>query len=287
MAALHRRAAWATYFGLAGAAVAVDLVDRFLQMPIGALNWLFVWLFVQQLGFGVRDQWYSRRPRSLLLVLAVTAYALMAVAVFGLDYDPDMIANLNPPTVLLLLLGLAQVYLFTLLQPAIRAAMRTRAVLLTIGALGTFGMVIYLWHTVAMAVVVGVQLALGLPFPPVLTPTWWITRIPWVLAIVSVIAVLCLIVPRLEALWPKERLRRLPLAGALICTAALVVSVGWVLTQGYLTPGTGIAVGLLAAAIVWLTLGGPGGGSARSAARPARPEGARIGAASRRTADEA
>ena len=238
MAALHRRAAWATYFGLAGAAVAVDLVDRFLQMPIGALNWLFVWLFVQQLGFGVRDQWYSRRPRSLLLVLAVTAYALMAVAVFGLDYDPDMIANLNPPTVLLLLLGLAQVYLFTLLQPAIRAAMRTRAVLLTIGALGTFGMVIYLWHTVAMAVVVGVQLALGLPFPPVLTPTWWITRIPWVL------------------------------------------------TQGYLTPGTGVAVGLLAAAIGWLTLGGPGAGSAPGAARPGRRESARSGGAPRRTATE-
>ncbi|WP_295032541.1 acyltransferase [uncultured Microbacterium sp.] len=269
MAVLHRRAAWATYFGLAAAAVAVDLVDRYLHVPIGALNWLFVWLFVQQLGFGVRDQWYSRRPRWLLLLLAVTAYALMAVAVFGMDYDPDMIANLNPPTVLLLLLGLAQVYLFTLLQPAIRAAMRNRGVLLTIGALGTFGMVIYLWHTVAMAVVVGVQLALGLPFPPVLTPTWWVTRIPWVLAIVAVIALLCLIVPRIEVLWPQERARRMPLTAALACTAALVVSVGWVLTQGYLTPGTGVAVGLLAAAILWLTLGGPGPGSAPAPGSPA------------------
>lgn len=257
MAVLHRRAAWATYFGLAGGAVAVDLIDRYLHVPIGALNWLFVWLFVQQLGFGVRDQWYSRRPRWLLLALSVTAYALMSIAVFGMGYNPDMIANLNPPTVLLLLLGLAQVYLFTLLQPAIRSAMRLRPMLLTIGALGTFGMVIYLWHTVAMAVVVGGQLALGLPFPPVLTPTWWITRIPWVLAILAVIAVLCLLVPRLERLWPDERNRTLPLAGSLICTAALVVSVGWVLTQGYLTPGTGIAVALLAAAIVWLTVGGP------------------------------
>ncbi|PRB07176.1 acyltransferase [Microbacterium sp. MYb64] len=257
MAALHRRAAWATYFTLAGLAVAVDLVDRYLHVPVGALNWLFVWLFVQQLGFGVRDQWYSRRPRWLLLLLALTAYALMAVAVLGMGYDPDMIANLNPPTVLLLLLGLAQVYLFTLLQPAIRAAMRQRPVLVAIGALGMFGMVIYLWHTVAMAVVVGVQLALGLPFPPVLTATWWITRIPWVLAIVAVLAVLCLIVPRLERLWPDERSRRMPLWAALVCAAALVLSVGWVLTQGYLTPGSALAVVLLAAAIAWLTIGGP------------------------------
>ncbi|WP_439903102.1 acyltransferase family protein [Microbacterium azadirachtae] len=261
MAALHRRAAWGTYFALAGGAVAVDLVDRYLHVPVGALNWLFVWLFVQQLGFGVRDQWYSRRPRWLLLLLALVAYGLMAVAVFGMGYDPDMIANLNPPTVLLLLLGLAQVYLFTLLQPAIRAAMRMRPVLLTIGALGTFGMVVYLWHTVAMAVVVGVQLALGLPFPPVLTPAWWITRIPWVLAIVVVIALLCLIVPRLERVWPAERRRSMPLAGAVTCAAVLVVSVGWVLTQGYLSWGTGVAIALLAAAIAWLTAGGPGSSS--------------------------
>ncbi|OZB85132.1 MAG: hypothetical protein B7X41_08170 [Microbacterium sp. 14-71-5] len=277
MAALHRRAAWATYFTLAALAVAVDLVDRYLHAPVGALNWLFVWLFVQQLGFGVRDQWYSRRPRWLLLVLALAAYALMAVAVLGMGYDPDMIANLNPPTVLLLLLGLAQVYLFTLLQPAIRAAMRRRPVLVGIGALGMFGMVIYLWHTVAMAVVVGVQLALGLPFPPVLTTAWWVTRIPWVLAIVAVLAVLCLIVPRLERLWPDERSRRMPLWAALVCAAALVASVGWVLTQGYLTPGTGAAIILLAAAIAWLTAGGPAGGVPRDAA-PGRSDRTETGA---------
>jgi hypothetical protein len=252
-------------------------VDRYLHAPVGALNWLFVWLFVQQLGFGVRDQWYSRRPRWLLLVLALAAYALMAVAVLGMGYDPDMIANLNPPTVLLLLLGLAQVYLFTLLQPAIRAAMRRRPVLVGIGALGMFGMVIYLWHTVAMAVVVGVQLALGLPFPPVLTTAWWVTRIPWVLAIVAVLAVLCLIVPRLERLWPDERSRRMPLWAALVCAAALVASVGWVLTQGYLTPGTGAAIILLAAAIAWLTAGGPAGGVPRDAA-PGRSDRTETGA---------
>ncbi|MBO9626225.1 MAG: acyltransferase [Microbacterium sp.] len=258
MAWFHHRAAWPTYLTLAALVVAVDLLGRYAGLPLGALNWLFLWLFVQQLGFGVRDQWYSRRPRWLLLLLAAVAYGLICVAVFGMGYDPDMIANLNPPTVVLLLLGLAQVYLFTLLQPAIRAMMRLRPVLVTIGALGMYGMVIYLWHTVAMAVVVGAQLAAGLPFPPVLTPEWWITRIPWLLAIVAVIGVFCVIVPPIERLWPRERPRTMPLWAAAVCTLLLVVAVGWVLTQGYLAAGTGVAVGALLMAIVWLTAGGPG-----------------------------
>lgn len=258
MAWLHRRAAWATYFGLAALVVVIDLLVRFADAPVGALNWLFVWLFVQQLGFGVRDQWYSRRPRGVLLALAVVAYALMGVAVLGMGYDPDMLANLNPPTALLLLLGLAQVYLFTIVQPAIRALMRWRPALLVIGTLGMYGMVIYLWHTVAMAVVVGAQQMLGLPFPPLLSSVWWTTRIPWVLAIVVVVAGFCAVVPRLERLWPGERSRPMPLWAAATATALLVGSVGWVLTQGYLTPGTVVALAGLAIAIGWLTVGGPG-----------------------------
>lgn len=258
MASLHYRAAWATYFGLAGAAVAVDLLSRFGGLPIAPLNWLFVWLFVQQLGFGVRDGWYARRPAWLLLLLAAAAYGLMCVAVFGLGYSHDMLGNLNPPTVLILLLGLAQVYLFTLLQPAIRALMRVRWVLVTVGALGIFGMVIYLWHTVAMAVVTGIQLALGWAFPPPLSPGWWATRPLWVLAIAVVLAGLCAVVPRIERLWPEPVRRRTPLWAAIVPSVFVVVSVGWVLTQGYLTWGTGAAVILLAAAIAWLTAGGPG-----------------------------
>ena len=258
MARLHRLAAWPTYLGLAGAAVAVDLLSRFAGVPIAPLNWLFVWLFVQQLGFGVRDGWYTKRPRWLLVALAAAAYALMAVAVWGLGYSPDMLDNLNPPTVLLLLLGLAQVYLFTLLQPVIRRVVRRPRVLVTVGALGTFGMTIYLWHTVAMGVVVGSQLALGLPFPSPLTPSWWLTRVPWILAIAVVLAVLCPVVSRLERLWPAARDRRTPSWAAISATAVLVGAVGWVLTQGYVNWGTAVAVAALAAAIGWLTVGGPG-----------------------------
>lgn len=263
MSRLHRVAPWPTYFGLAALAVAVDLGSRFVLEPafgfsLLPLNWLVVWLFVQQLGFGVRDQWYARRPPWLLLVLAAAAYGLMCVAVFGMGYSNDMLVNLNPPTVLLLLLALAQVYLFTLLQPAIRRLMTWRPALVAVGVLGIFGMVVYLWHTVAMAVVVGVQLAVGLPFPHPLTSAWWITRIPWVLAIAVVVAGLCLVVPKLERRWPSPSQRRTPLWAVVTCTVLLMASVGWVLTQGYLSAGTAVAVVVLAGACVWMTVGGPG-----------------------------
>lgn len=272
MAWLHRRAAWATYLGLAGLAVATDLVARYAGIPIGPLNWLLVWIFAQQLGFGVRDGWYARRPTWLLLVLAAAAYGLMCVAVFAMGYSNDMLDNLNPPTVLILLLSLAQVYLFTLLQPVIRRLMRVRPVLLVVGALGMFGMVIYLWHTVAMAVVLAAQLALGLPFPEPLTTAWWWTRIPWILAIGVVIAVCCTFVPWLERRWPVPSTRRMPLGFAIAWSILAMVGVGWVLTQGYLPWWNGV-LGLvtLALAVVALTAGGPARAVDRDRAVPEQP----------------
>lgn len=258
MSWLHHHAAWATYFGLAGIAVAIDLVARFGGVPIGALNWLVIWLFAQQLGFGVRDGWYARRPVWLLLTLAAAAYGLMAFAVLVLGYSNDMLDNLNPPTVLILLLALAQVYLFTLLQPAIRRLMTVRPVLLVVGALGMFGMVIYLWHTVAMAVVLGGQLWLGLPFPEPLTIAWWWTRIPWVAAIAAVIAVCCTFVPAIERRWPEPSTRRMPIGFAILWSIVAMVGVGWVLTQGYVPWWNGVlGLALVLVAAIALTAGGP------------------------------
>lgn len=275
MSWLHRRAAWATYFGLAGAAVACDLLTRFAGIPLLPLNWLLVWLFVQQLGFGVRDGWYAKRPRRLLVGLAVAAYALLVVAVFGLGYSDDMLDNLNPPTSTIILLALAQCYLFTLLQPAIRALMRRRPVLLAVGALGTFGMIVYLWHTVAMALVLWAQLAVGLPFPEPLSPSWWWTRIPWVLAIAAVIALLCLVVPRLERLWPEARDRRTPAWAAWAWSVVAVVGVGWTLVLGYLPLQQGlVGLALVLVAVVGLMVGGPGRGAEPRPGVAERREGA-------------
>lgn len=259
MSWLHNHAAWRTYFGLALGAVLVDVLSRGFGVPIGALNWLFVWLFAQQLGFGVRDGWYAKRPVWLLVVLTLASYLAISILVFGLGYSHDMLDNLNPPTLCLLLLSLAQVYLFTLLQPTIRRWMTRTTVLRIIGTFGLFGMVVYLWHTVAIAVVVGVQLWLGLPFPDPLSAGWWATRPPWILAIAVVVAGFCVVVPAVEKRWPAPTARTTPLGLVILWSVAAMVGVGIVLTQGYLPWWNGVTGWLLVTvAVVALTRGGPG-----------------------------
>ncbi|WP_165314331.1 acyltransferase family protein [Agromyces protaetiae] len=259
MSWLHRHAPWATYLGLAGGVVVVDAFTRGLGVPLGALNWLFVWLFAQQLGFGLRDGWFARRARLALVGMAVGAYGVIAVLVTWFEYSHDMLDNLNPPTLAILALSLGQVALFSLAQPAIRRFATRRAVLGTVFVFGVYGMTIYLWHTFAMAVVTAGELALGLPFPPVLSPSWWATRPLWIVAIAVVVAGCCLVVPRLEALWPKARERRTPLAAVVVWGLATIVGVGVILTQGYLPWQHGVlGWALVAVGVVGLIVGGPG-----------------------------
>jgi fucose 4-O-acetylase-like acetyltransferase len=259
MSTVHRHAPWAGYLGLAGAVVLVDAGTRVFGLPIGPLNWLFVWLFAQQLGFGLRDGWFARRSRATLWAMAAGSYGVIAVLVIVFGYSHDMLDNLNPPTLCILALALGQACLFALAQPAIRRAMRQRALLGGVYVFGVYGMVIYLWHTFAMAVVVGVQMVVGLPFPAVLSPAWWATRPLWVAAIAAVVAVSCLVVPRLEAHWPDPVERRTPLVAVIAWMVVAIAGVGVILTQGYVPWQVGVTGWVLVtSAVVALTIGGPG-----------------------------
>ncbi|MDQ0893206.1 acyltransferase family protein [Agromyces ramosus] len=259
MSTVHRHAPWAGYLGLAGGVVAVDALSRVTGLPIGPLNWLFVWLFAQQLGFGLRDGWFARCSRATLWAMAAGSYGVIVVLVTVFGYSHDMLDNLNPPTLCILALALGQVSLFALAQPAIRRAMHGRALLGGVYVFGVFGMVIYLWHTFAMAVVVGAQAVLGLPFPAVLSPAWWATRPLWVAAIGVVVALCCLVVPRLEARWPDPVERRTPLVAVVAWMAVAIAGVGVILTQGYVPWQVGVTGCLLVTgAVVALTIGGRG-----------------------------
>lgn len=259
MSWLHRHAPWPTYLGLAGAAAVVDASTRGAGLPLGALNWVFVWLFAQQLGFGLRDGWFARRSPWLLAGLAIGAYGFIGVLVAGFGYSHDMLDNLNPPSVAILALALGQVCLFALLQPAVRRFVGHRAVLGLVFVFGVYGMVIYLWHTFAMAVVTAAQLTIGLPFPPVLSPTWWATRPLWILAIAIVIAGCCLVVPKLEAHWPAPVERRTPLVMVVTWALCAVAGVGVLLTMGYVPLVHGLlGWSLVTLAVIALIVGGPG-----------------------------
>lgn len=233
MAWLYERMPWLTFAGLFAGAVVVDVVVRLTGWPIGYLNWAFIWLCVQSLGFLVLDGWLAKRSIWWHLSVIGASYLAIGALVGFAGYSGDMLGNLNPPTLVILLLGFAQASILTLLQPAFRRVMQVRWVLVVIGSLGIFGFVIYLWHTFAMGVVVGVQQALGLPFPEPLTTSWWVTRIPWVLAIAAVVALCCALVPRIEARMWREPAGEIPQWVAWLMTALGSFGVGFVLLFGY------------------------------------------------------
>lgn len=194
MVRLHDR------FGLAVPAVltlAVAAVDTYRFATIGLsgqagllgdVSLVLVWVTVHQLGIVLARGGFARfGRRGLLGVAGVAAAGIVALIVFG-PYPPAPIglpdvpvSNLAPPTLLMVLLGLAQVALLALAAPWLErrlAGARTREVLLR----GNSGlMTVYLWHIPAALLVAGACLLA----PELLLPApglgWWTSRPMWLL----------------------------------------------------------------------------------------------------------
>lgn len=185
---------------------------------LGYLNLLFVWPLIQQLGFWYRDGWFDRRSAMTLTVIAVACYlALGAIVAWG-PYSTSMLANLNPPTLPLVLLGVAQACLLRLAKPALAALMRTRAARGTVFVVGSRLMTVYLWHLPVILLVSGLALLIPGAAPAPASPAWWATR-PVVFIVVAVVLwLLSLPLARVESL---GRLGRAPwplaIAGAWLC----------------------------------------------------------------------
>ena len=196
----HRRGPAATLVGLGAGIAAVDALRAVTDIPaFGLLNLAFVWLFAQQLGFWLADGHVERMSRLQRSALAAGSFgALVGLTVSGL-YSANMFTNLNPPTVCLALLAVAQLALFSLARPALerlagRAASRT-----LVRIVGPNAMTIYLWHMSVLIVLAGALLLLPLPLPAPGTGEWWATRPLWL------IAAALLLIPVVRALGRFER----------------------------------------------------------------------------------
>jgi fucose 4-O-acetylase-like acetyltransferase len=187
LAALHERAPWRTLAALAAAAVVVD-VTRLVtgSREVGLLNLVIVGAFVQQLGFWYADGWYGRRSRLQLAALAAGAYALAWLGVAAGWHAPNMLANLDPPTVSLMLLGVAQLCLLTLFSPALARLMASRAAQAAVSFVSARAMTLYLWHMPVIVAIAGLSLLMPDAAPDPADPAWWIGR-PVVFAVVLLV----------------------------------------------------------------------------------------------------
>jgi hypothetical protein len=237
---------------------------RFAGIPVvPQANWVIGWLGFQVAGFAWQD---GRLPTGRALVaLAATCWALTIGAVAlgpwpatmlhhgGLDHSPT-----HPPSIALVLFGLAYSFTAAALAPAVTRWLERsrRAWQLTIAA-NVVSMSVYLWHMTAAVVVVGVAYAAGLiPGVEPGTAAWWWMKIPFLVANLAVL------VPLVRRVAPIEQRALLGGAtrwrwgtGSMLATAALLsVSV-----KAWSSPQAGVLVAGLAGTLgVWrLALAGP------------------------------
>lgn len=201
LAACHARLPVATLVVLALGVVVVD-VARFSSgvAEVGLLNLLFVWPLVQQFGFWYADGWFDRRHPFTLLGIAAACYLLLWPFTAVGPYSTSMLGNLNPPTVPLVVLGIAQACLLRLLKPALARLMSLRAMQGVVFVLGSRLMTIYLWHLPVMLALTGVSLLIPGAAPTPASEAWWWSRPILFVVVLAVLLLLSLAIARWEAL---------------------------------------------------------------------------------------
>ena len=201
----HERSRIQPVIALAIGAVLVDTLRYTTGIEtIGLLNLAFVWLLVQQFGFWYHDGWFDRRhPLTLVAIVAVSFAVLLPLTVFG-PYSVSMLGNLNPPTVPLILLGLAQACLLRLLKPVLTKLTDLRAVRGVMFLLGSRLMTIYLWHLPLILAIAGLGLLLpGLAPAPGSSAWWWSRILVWIV-VMGLLLLLSLGLARIEEPWDSR-----------------------------------------------------------------------------------
>jgi hypothetical protein len=141
------------------------------------------------------------------VLIAVACYAVLVLLAFpgaiGVGpYSADMLTNLNPPTVPLVLLALAQACLLRLLRPALAKLMNTHAARAVVFLVGTRLMTIYLWHLPIIIIFAGLGLLIPGASPEPASPAWWWSRALVYLLVLGALFALSLVVGRWEQ--PRE-----------------------------------------------------------------------------------
>ncbi|RKW70971.1 acyltransferase [Galactobacter caseinivorans] len=237
----HERAPWLALACLLAAALLVDtlrlvvgiwwlgldridpagygLGDELFGLP----NVAFVWLFAQQIGFCLRDGWFSRLNAWRLILVIVAGFGAVALLVWLGDYSRSMLTNQWPPTTPLAVLAIVQAAAFTLFNPALAAIMRTKPAQALVFWAGSRLMSIYLWHVTAIVAITGLLLILPWPMPYPGSAAWWWTRLPMMVAVFALVWLISLWTARYERPVPEAPGRSVPPLATVVAVVAFVV----------------------------------------------------------------
>jgi len=205
--ALHRRWGWQVLPVLAALALLTDVGRIGLGIEsVGNLNVLFVWALVHQLGYLYADGLLGQRVgvglaaaglAAVSLLVALGPYPARMVGVPG-----DRVANMHPPTVAVLALGVAQVGVAILLRPMLLRWLDRPRVWVAVVFTNLSIMTAYVWHQPVLIAVSRAALPAGFPQPDPGTPSWWASRVLWLALLAGVLAVVVVALRRAEQVPP-------------------------------------------------------------------------------------
>lgn len=203
LASAHGRAPKSTLAALVAASITVDGLRALTGVDgLGFLNLAFVWLALQQVGFFLADGTIERLSRRCRAVCGTTAAtALVATFMSGI-YSPDLIANINPPTGALLLVGVVHLSAVSLFRDRIEAFSRRPRAAAFASFVNRRTMTIYLWHMPVLLGMAGLSavaaLATGSALPEPSTIAWWLSRPVWLATAVALTAAVAVALTRFE-----------------------------------------------------------------------------------------
>ncbi|MCU1522617.1 MAG: acyltransferase [Arthrobacter sp.] len=220
-AALHARAPWLTLAGLSSLVTAVDCLRGVLPL-LAYLNMIFLWCAVQQLGFILADGGLQLLARLALASLLLGSNLMLALLVALGLYSGNMLVNLNPPNLTLLLLAVAQAAALQLFRPALLRVASAGWVRRMMMVVGRRSMTVYLWHLPLLAAMSGLLLLTDFPQPAGGTSAWWWSRPVVLLGVVILLLPVLALFGRLEEC-PTSALSSRSCPAATVLTAAVVV----------------------------------------------------------------
>lgn len=188
MLAVHRRWGLSAFAVLLIGIGLADLLRLGLNVPfVGYVNFILVWLALHHLGILWHEGLLTSR-RVLPWAMALGGFGLLVGLTTIGPYPVSMvgvpgaeIANTSPPTVALLVLGIAQAGLVLALRgPISRWLERPVPWLVTVGV-NRVVMTLYLWHMVPPVLAALLLYPSGImPQPPVESAAWLLLRVPWI-----------------------------------------------------------------------------------------------------------
>ncbi|WP_232524411.1 acyltransferase family protein [Nocardiopsis gilva] len=200
-------------FGPWGAAVPVG---------IGYVNAIPAWMFAFQLGIS----WaHGRLRRPLAVALLIVGAVGLLVLVTRLGYPAAPIgypgaerSNLNPPSLFVPVLAMAQIGVAVLLRDRLDRLLRRPLPWAGIAVLNMNALTVFCWHLTALFVVSAVGAAVWGVVPGLTSVPdsggWLLARVPWILLFAVVLAPLSAALHRFERPWSGTLLGSWPVRAA-------------------------------------------------------------------------